>query len=184
MPYYDIRSSNRIAVKLRDGTETLPTPESGVTDVHYGDGRSFTTIMTLDTTLPAIAGGAALAVGKKLLTFPNKPIWIDAAYINVALQQTEGNVTADTPDLGLGTAIATGAVATLNGTATFENILTGQTMDDCDGTSEQTMAVTDLFIAAATDNEVYLNVADTWAADGEAAMGVTGTVTLKWSIVE
>ena len=108
------------------------TAETGVTAVEYGDGYHHLTELTVSTTLPAIAGGADLAVGKLLYTFPAGVIAVNVSHMSLAIQQTEGNITADTPDGGLGTVIASGAVAVLSGTATFENILTGQTFDDCD----------------------------------------------------
>src|SRR3990167_10807567 len=43
---------------------------AGTTAVEYGDSRLHQSVLTVNTTLPAIAGGAALAVGKLLYTFP------------------------------------------------------------------------------------------------------------------
>jgi hypothetical protein len=131
-------------------------------------------------TLPAIAGGASLAVGRLIYTFPAGALKILGSSISVALTQTEDNVTADTPDLGLGTTIASGAVAVLGGTAAFENVMTGQTMNDCDGTVEATAVATELLILSGDSHNLFLNVADGWAADGEAAMIVSGTVTVTW----
>lgn len=131
-------------------------------------------------TLPAIAGGASLGVGRLIYTFPAGAIKVLGSSISVSLTQTEGNVTADTPDLGLGTTIASGVVAVLGGTAAFENIMTGQTVNDCDGTVEATAVATELLILSGDSHGLYLNVADGWAASGEEAMVVRGTVTVSW----
>lgn len=158
---------------------------AGSTAVEFGDETYHRTVLTVDTTLPAIAGGAALAVGKLLYTFPAGAIIVKAAHINLAIQQTEGNITADTPDGGLGTTIGSGANATLSAVgAAAENILTGQTFDDCDGTAEvKTVADSILVIEASGDHTVYFNVADTWAASGDAAAELDGTVVLEWVFV-
>jgi hypothetical protein len=126
-------------------------------------------------------------VGKLLYTFPAGVIIVESAYMSLAITQTEGNITADTPDGGLGTVIASGAVATLDGTATFENILTGQTFNNCSGTAEVKTAIptagVPLVIEAAGAHTVYFNVADGWAASGDVAALLAGTVILNWRLV-
>lgn len=165
-------------------TAALGTASTGVTAAESGTDRLRQTILTVSTTLPAIAGGANLAVGKLLYTFPAGEIIVDAAYMSVAITQSQGNITADTPDVGIGTVIGSGVVAVLGGTATFENILTGQTAADCNGTATvKTLTPTanvPLVIATAGAHTVYLNVADGWAASGDAAAGLAGTVILHW----
>lgn len=156
------------------------TAHSGFTTETWGTPEGYRTRVTCNTTLPAIAGGADLAVGKKAVSLPAGKRLINGSGIDLALLQSEGNVTADTPDLGLGTTIASGVVAVLGGTAAFENILTGQTMNDCNGTVESTQVTTQLAIAAADSHDIYVNVADGWAASGDAALGLTGTFEFWW----
>jgi hypothetical protein len=109
---------------------------------------------------------------------------VESAYFSLAITQSQGNINADTPDGGLGTVIASGAVALLSGTATFENIITGQTFNNCTGTAEVITAIptanVPLVIATASAHTVYFNVADGWAASGDAAAGLAGTVVLNW----
>lgn len=172
-------------VVLTSGNRTnVGTAATGVTAVETGDGHQHRTVLTVNTTLPAIAGGASLGVGKLLYTLPAGAVIVDAAYMSLAITQTQGNITADTPDGGLGTVIASGAVAVLGGTATFENIITGQTFDDCNGTAEVKATIptagVPLVIEAAGARTVYFNVADGWAASGDAAALLTGTVVLSW----
>lgn len=150
----------------------------------FGDKYQHTTILTLTgpaAVLPAIAGGASLAVGLKLYDFPAGAIVVDAARLyDVAITQTEGNITADTPDVGLGTTIASGAVAVLGGTAAFENVLTGQTFADCDGAATDATVGTQLVIAPGGSHALFLNVADGWAADGDAGAVVSGQIVIQW----
>lgn len=147
----------------------------------YGDSTFHKTRLTLTGALPAIAGGANLAVGRLIYTLPAGVIRIISAYFDdVAITQTEGNITADTPDVGLGTVIASGAVAVLSGTATFENILTGQTFADCDGKGTKAGASSTLVINAANAHTIHFNVADGWAASGDAAAAISGDVVITW----
>ena len=165
-------------------TASVGTAETGATAVESGDGNYHKTVLTVSTTLPAIAGGANLAVGKLLYTMPAGAIAIHSAKMSLAITQTQGNITADTPDGGLGSVIASGVVATLDGTATFEDILTGQTFNDCNGTAEvKTVANQPMVMETGAAHTVYFNVADGWAASGDAAATLTGTVTLIWSFV-
>lgn len=157
------------------------TVAAGVTATEEVSGSFHKTTLTVNSTLPEIAGGAALAVFKALYTMPAGVIQILGSSMSMELDEVDGNITADTPDVGLGTTPASGAVAVLGGTAAFENILTGQTAADCNGTPTVANVATNLAIAAAASHVVYFNVADTWAASGEAACPISGTVTILWT---
>lgn len=160
------------------------TVASGSTVVEWGDFFQKTSVITINTTLGAIAGGANLGLGKKIYDFPAGACIVESAYMSVAITQTQGNITADTPDVGVGTTVASGAVAVLGGTAAFENILTGQTAADCNGTATvKTVNDQQLVIESGGGHSVYLNVADGWAASGDAAALLTGTVVLKWKFM-
>jgi len=134
-----------------------------------------------------LQGGADLAVGKLLYTLPVGANLIENAYMSLAITQTDGNINADTPDVGLGTVIASGAVATLDGTAIFENIITGQTAANCTGTATvkttAPTAGTSLAIETGDAHTIYANVADGWAASGDAAALLTGTVIIDYKFV-
>jgi hypothetical protein len=167
-------------------TANVGTAATGVTAVEEGgDGSYHKTTLTVSSTLPAIAGGAALAVGKLLYTLPAGAHAVKVSYMSMALTAADGNIDADTPDVGVGTVIASGAVAVLGGTATFENLITGQTATNCTGTATvKTIgptAGTVLPIEAAGAHTIYFNVADTWAASGETACPISGTVVIEWT---
>lgn len=155
------------------------SPGSGVTAEEYGDKYNHTTVLTVQSVFPAIAGGASLAVGKLVYTLPAGACVVGPARLKVSINGAAA-IQADTPDIGLGTTIASGAVAVLGGTAAFENILTGQTMTDCDGTVTDAIVTTELAITAAGDHTIYLNVADGWAAGGDAAADVNAVITIPW----
>lgn len=161
------------------------TAGSGVAVSEKGDGIQNITTLTINTTIPAVTN-AATAVGKLIYTFPSGEIVVKSAYMSLALDDADDNISADTPDVGVGTVIAASGVSLLSaGAATYENIITGQTAADCSGTatvkSATPTAGVPLVIAAADAHTVHMNFADTWAAATQAtAMAVTGTVTIEW----
>ncbi len=183
-------NSTASTVPLLDANKRLQTAAgvgtagTGVTATEYGDGRTHQTVLALATTLPAIAGGASLGVGKLMYTLPAGAQVIESAYMSVSITQTEAHINADTPEVGLGSVIASGVIAVLSGTATFEDILTGQVAANCTGTATVKTALptagVPLITEAADSKAVYLNVADGWAASGDAAALLTGTVVLNW----
>ncbi len=157
---------------------------TGTTATEHGDGFNNTTILTVNTVLPAIAGGEDLSVGKLLYTLPAGAIVINSAYMSMGITQTEANIDADTPDVGLGTSLASGANALLSDGMGTENLLTGQTAANCTGTATlKTVADQVLVIEAGADHTVYLNAADGWAADGDAAAILAGTVVIHWKFM-
>jgi len=160
------------------------TAGTGVTATEYGTKYFHRTELAVAITLPAITGGADLAVGNLIYTLPAGAIVINAAHMSLGITQSIGNINADTPDGGLGTVIASGAVALLGGTATFEDILTGQTFNNCTGTAEVKTVQQQLVVEAAAAHTIHFNVADGWAASGDTAATVAGTVVLDWTFVQ
>jgi hypothetical protein len=157
---------------------------AGFSAVHYGgEAGVWRTVVTASTAFGAIAGGANLGLGLKAISFPAGDVQVISTKMALALTQSDGNVNADTPDIGIGTTVASGAVAVLGGTAAFENILTGQTAANCTGTATSAFVNTQLVIPAANSHDVFVNIADGWAADGDAALGLTGTFTILWAKV-
>lgn len=163
-------------------------PGTGITVEEFCvDGYNHTSVITLDgvsAVLPAIAGGAALGIGRLVYTLPAGEQIINSASISVAITQTQGHITADTPTIGLGTVVASGVISVLSGTATFQNILTGVATADCNGTAKVSTAnptaAVPLVIAAAGAKSIYLNAAATWAASGDAAAKLSGTIVVTW----
>jgi len=172
-------------VLIKDGAvisgSAVGTVGTGVTAVHYGDGKNFTSVLTIADLDFAVAAAADEAIGKLIYTFPAGAHLLSATSMSVALQGG-GTVDADTPDVGIGTVIATGAVAVLGGTATFEDIIDGQTAADCGGTATAAFLKPDDELSVAADvKAVHLNIADGWA--GADTVTASGTVVLKWTIM-
>lgn len=165
------------------------TPATGVTATEYGDAFRHVSVLSVSTgaVLGAIAGGAALGVGCLLYTFPAGTIFVEDSYMSVGITQSQGHINSDTPTVGLGTTIAAGAVSVLSGTAAFQNIQAGVAAANCTGTAtiqatKSTASPFELLIAATggLNHTVYFNAAASWAASGDAAALVAGTVTIFW----
>jgi hypothetical protein len=171
-------------------SNTMPEGNSGVTvhagfsAVHYGgEGGFWRTVVTANTAFADIPGGANLGLGLRAISFPAGDVLVMATDMALALTQTQGFVTADTPDIGIGTTVASGVVTVLGGTAAFENMLTGQTATNCNGAVTNAFVNTALVIPTANSHDVFVNVADGWAASGDDALRLTGTVTILWAKV-
>ena len=111
--------------------------------------------------------------------------------MTMAVQAAGSELIDDTPEVGLGTVIATGAVAVLEGTAGFHDILPQQTATDADGTATvKTIDVAQIvtpntaphIIASGDVHLVHFNVADAWADDmgGDLTADISGTIVLVW----
>ena len=168
------------------------TPVGTVAITEYGDGRDMTTELVLTNfiigTLPGV--GAALGVGNIVYAFPaGQHFELTSSFSALVLTV---NGTAVASDTGLGSVVATGAVATLDGTGTFEDRLTGQTIntDPAGGAAVSALKAAtagigtgiSLNVAASVKN-VFLNSAGTWNADNLGNLTATGTIKLKWTIM-
>jgi hypothetical protein len=171
------------------GPGVVGVAATNVTAQELGDARTHTTVLTLGpaAVLPAIAGGAALALGVLLYTLPAGAQVIEACHTNVAIQDSGGgHITANTPVVGVGTTIASGAVAVLSGTAAFQNINAGVAAADCNGTptvdtSVATASPFQLVTEVGGAKNIYLNVAATWSASGDPGALLSGTITIRWN---
>lgn len=173
------------ATFLRVGVGTAGT---GVTAVHHGDGRNITTVLTMSAgTVDPPTAAAAEGHGHLMYTFPAGAHIHEITYVSMALQGG-GTVDTDTPVIGVGNTIASGAISSLIGNPNFIDYITEVTSADCNGTATVTMTAAtagygtgiSLNVAANTKT-VYFNYADTWA--GSDTLTATGTVTLKWTIM-
>lgn len=164
--------------------DNVGSAEAGVVATESGDKDFHKTSLTLtNVNLGTIAGAANEATGALVYTLPAGNVQIIGAYMAIELTNTDGNIDADTPDLGVGTTVASGAVAVLGGTAAFENIITGQTAGDVNGAATRALVDVALQIDAAADRTVYLNVADGWAGAETTGVVANGNITLIWTYV-
>ena len=156
---------------------------SGVTTVETGTETLHVTTLTVSKTMPAIAAAANQGVGTAAYTLPAGVKVVKSARFSLGLTQAGALIAADTPEIGLGTLIGTGAQATLGAVgAGAENILHGSStvaLTNCTGTAVIDGAVVDLYVAAADSHVIYINIADGWAG-ADAGPTVAGTVVLEW----
>jgi len=128
-------------------------------------------------------GADAEATGLLVYTFPaTGDIMIKRAWMNIGLTGSAG-VAADEPDVGLGSVTATGDVATLDGTGTFEDIITGQTWSTgkMAGVTQIAGVAQTLVMTKGATNKVHINVADTWAA-ASPVFTATGIIFVEWDL--
>lgn len=161
------------------------TANTGVTAVERGNDRNHTTILTISQAAAfASADNASLGAGYKIYDFPAGVVTVSSAYMSVGLTNAEH--AAENPDVGIGTVIGSGAVAVLGGTATFENIITGQTASGCAGVpTVKTIVNQGLAIEVGDSHSVFLNAACAWANTAGTALNVdiAGTVVINWRFV-
>jgi len=155
------------------------TASTGVTAVEYGAGGGrHKTVLTLSEFTQAIAG-AALGFGKSLYTFPEGFIKVVYATADVTIA---GATETGTPDIGVGTVVASGEIDALDGTATFEDIMDGFTgtaiTSEGSDSNNYVEAESELLDGHTTAIEAFLNFAETWTASED--LTISGTVTLYW----
>lgn len=165
------------------GGGDVGTPGSDVTAQELGSANTHVTVLTFTTgaALPAIAGGADLAVGKLVYTLPAGAQVITGSDYSVGITQTAGNINADTPQVALGTTIASGAVAVLTGTAGFYNVGTDSAAANCTGTPTVLASSVNVVSQAGGTKTIYFNAAADWTAGGDPAAELTGTITIFWT---
>jgi hypothetical protein len=161
------------------------TAGTGVTAVSYGDGRNFTTVLTLESVVVGTLPGAAvdLAMGAEIYSLPAGAQYTEFVYMSVGLT---GAGTANTPDVGIGSVIGVGAVNVLGGTAEFEDYVDGQTAADISGTPTEIGAppANSIRVNYSGDSkDLFLNVAGAWAVDNIDSLVADGTVVIKWTVL-
>jgi len=202
MKTYSNRKLSKLVRILIDGTQIISGARQnsdnvgtvGATTVaatEYGDGMHHVTVLTLtDFVVGAPGAGANKAFGAKVYSFPAGVHAHQITRFNLGL--TQGGVTTDTPDVGIGSVVGTGAVAVLGGTATFEDYVTGQTWGVAlDGTLQACAPLgataginTGISLNDTSDvKDVFLNVADGWNAGVTGNLTANGTIVLIWDTV-
>uniref|UniRef100_A0A6C0E813 S-layer family protein n=1 Tax=viral metagenome TaxID=1070528 RepID=A0A6C0E813_9ZZZZ len=157
---------------------------TNVTAVEHGTSRLHLTVLTLtNVDLGAIASAADQAKGVLIYTLPAGAIIVKHSYMSVGLTNADGTINGDTPDIGLGTAMATGAVNVLGGTPQFEDVLVGQTAANVTGTATVKTTIPQLIIESGDDHTIYLNIADGWAGS-DTSVKANGSVVLEWTYME
>lgn len=171
------------------GATLMTTPVGTVVINEYGDGRDITSVLTLTNfIIGAVPGAGSLGIGNILAAFPAGAHIEEAYYASLSLTVPS---TVKTPKVGLGSVIASGAVAVLNGTATFMDRMTEQTVwvtAPTGGAAAAALtkptagALTGIALNTSTSvKNVFLNAAIDWAAGNAGNLTASGTVTFKWT---
>lgn len=157
---------------------------AGISVVENGTGTHHVTTLTLTNfNLGAIPGAANLALGELIYTLPAGSQVISVTNMGIALQG-DAPVQADTPEVGIGSVAASGAVAVLGGTATFEDIVIGTAAADANGTVTRLLTLPTSGSPYLTDGTgvkaIHLNIADGWSG-ASASILATGTIAIEWT---
>src|SRR3990167_8970363 len=172
-----VDSAKKLQTNANNGTM-----ETGVTAVHYGDGVNVTSVLTLTNVAITVGSSENLGVGALIYTLPAGANLVRDAYMSVDLSGV--TTTTDTPEIGLGTVIASGVVTALSGTATFEDVITGQVAADTNGTATVKgagpTAGAPLEITTAGAHTIHVNLADGWGANADADGVLNGTVVISY----
>ena len=174
-----------ITTGMVENTANVGTVGTNCTVKEYGDGYNHVTVITMaDVVLGAPTPSNNTAHGSEIYAFPTADVHLqDYTYFSVGL--TIGGTQTDGPDIGIGSAVGTGSIATLNGT-TMEDYVAGITWGaTLDGTEEVQASVganTSINNNATGDTkEVFFNAADGWAAGVTGNLTASGTVVIKWT---
>lgn len=169
---------------------TVTTPATTTVEEH-GDGVKHVTRLTMtDFAVGVSANGVALASGAKFYTFPAGTIVVEDISLVGSLTGAMTTKT-DTPEIGIGSVIGSGAVATLS--TTMEDYVDGGVAGHISGIAIAPN-VSGGYIAKGMDNttptvirtsggltrDLFLNIADTWVAEAAAAITFTGAITISW----
>lgn len=176
------------------------TVTTGATTVatEYGDGQNHLTKLAMTAfAIGNSADNADLALGAKFYTWPTSvDVLVENAVIDGGVTCAI-SVTTDTPEVGIGTVVASGANATLT-TATWENLVdggaSGSSVDAADvapdvaGTvlRKKNLTTVQPIIKASggAARDLFLNIAATWAdVTAAGACTFTGNIWLKWRII-
>jgi hypothetical protein len=169
---------NNLTLRQRLMPRGLPAPVAGTSVKYWGNLPEILVRVTFTDFTIDSGDNESLAVGKAFFVPPENSV-VQEAEMNVTVLHSDAAAQDETPDVGLGTVIGSGAVAVLGGTATFENIITGQTSGVIDGTNAIHACNRNL-CQVLTANGVFLNLAAAWDDVTETVMQVTGEVFLRW----
>jgi hypothetical protein len=191
------------ALELYNGTSWGPvggtvTTAATTSAVEYGNAIDRMTVLTMTSFAVGTSGdNANLAIGAKFYTWPTGlNILVEWAALSGGITAAI-SATTDTPEVGIGTVIASGANATLT-TATWENLIDGgasgsgvdaaAVAPDVAGTvfhKKSLSTVTPIIKATGgAARDLFLNVADGWAdVTAAGAVTFTGKIILKWTVL-
>ncbi len=189
---YTNNESSKTAIATNYTRSLVPlgtTPVTTVTFNEYAQGAMMVTRLSLTDFVVGnfTPAAAALGLGNIVYTFPaGQHLELIYGFSSLSLKAAGTAVACDT---GLGSVIASGAVSVLDGTATFEDRLTGLaiTTSSTGGTAVSSLVGATaglgtgiaLNVAASIKN-VFLNAAGTFNANNTGSLYANGVITLGW----
>ena len=196
---FDATAAQFSALTTATNVGTVTSDTESATE--YGDGINHVTKIAMTSfVIGTSADNAALAIGAKFYTWPaSTDVYVDHTVIDGGITCAI-SVTTETPEVGMGTVIASGANATLN-TGTWEVFMDGGATRLPTSGGDQVAVAPDVAGAAfrkvslstaspvikasgGAARDVFLNIAVTWAdVTAAGACTFTGNVWLNWSIV-
>ena len=124
-------------------------------------------------------------MGVIIYTFPTGDYLFTACHMDVTAFTGTGFAATNAVDIGIGSFISSGDIATLT-TATMEDCVTGQTIADISSPAKEKSTVATagapLLFESGDSHVIHLNVAGTWN-DAFTAPVITGTVTIYWTFL-
>lgn len=162
----------------------LNTPDSNfirVLEQHWDGNDNYSTYVETAPFSFVCAADAALGIGQKLFTFPEGQIQGLGGNIYMESLAPTG-LSATAGEVGLGTVIATGAIATLGaGAATMENLMEGTTISNHVAATTLTTKKSNVAVAPAatghpdgtsTALSCHFNIASTFNQTSGEALGI------------
>lgn len=179
----DVLQAN--SATLLDG---IGTAGSGVSAKHYSaDGVHIVSVLTLDGFTVGTVAAAAKGIGAAVFTLPAGVALVSQIYSSIAFDNADGSCDTDDPVAGFGSVVASGAVAVLNGTATFMDYMTEYTATNCAGSTPDVKflnatAGANVGISlnlSGSSKSIFLNCAETWT--GTTTITASGSVVINWT---
>lgn len=177
-------------------TTNVGTVTTGATTAveEHGDGVEHITKLTMTAFVVGTgANNASLGIGAKFYTFPAgaiavKEVSLVGAFTNAA------SVKTNTPQVGIGTVIASGVVSVLSGTATFQDLMDGGAAGfiggdtiapDLNGTTMYKGSLGSAMpvmikTSGGKSHDAFLNLAVAWSANANGSVTFTGVITIRW----
>ncbi len=169
------------------------TTGTSIDAIEMGDGMNRRTILKVTAPIAVVTtpDDESLCDGHLIYTFPAGQIIVHEVYGDVGIEIDDSTNIADTPEVGLGTVIGTGAIATLGAAVTtMENLWGPHVMAGCDvgaDTSDagQWVSRKGFVILGAAVHTVHFNMADVWTNGNgtKDAYLQAGRFIIDWSLI-
>lgn len=178
--YYD--HAKNVVLNALKPLKYIGTPGTGWTATEYGDSTQRLTVLRATSSVAkfTIAANASEGHGQAIYTFPTKDLFIGPP-AKYTIGITAASNPSDTPVLGLGTVVASGAISVLSGTATFQDISTGTALSGENG-AFNTFGIdkTGVFKQANTTPTLFLNIAGAFSGADTLTIKPGSTIMFRW----